>query len=40
MSLIRAGRGVKVCSEKHSKLVPPGEVTDADMDMYRLRIGE
>jgi len=29
--------GVGICSEKHYKLVPPEEVTDADLESYRTR---
>lgn len=29
--------GVGICSEKHYKLVPPEEVTDADLESYRQR---
>jgi hypothetical protein len=29
--------GVKICSEKHYKLVPPAEVTEADLATYRTR---
>lgn len=29
--------GVGICSEKHYKLVPPEEVTEADLESYRQR---
>ena len=29
--------GVTIASEKHFKLVPPKEVTDADLQLYRGR---
>jgi hypothetical protein len=29
--------GVGVASEKHYKLVPPEEVTEADLNVYRQR---
>ncbi|MGH9786303.1 MAG: endonuclease, partial [Terriglobia bacterium] len=29
--------GVGICSEKHYKLVPPEEVTEADLESYRER---
>ena len=32
--------GVGISSEKHYKLVPPEEVTDADLDMYRTATHE
>jgi len=30
-------KGVGICSEKHYKLVPPEEVTEADLETYRQR---
>ena len=32
--------GVKIASEKHYKLVPPEEVTEADLAAYRTRMSE
>jgi len=32
--------GVKICSEKHYKLTPPTEVTDADLASYRVRTAD
>jgi hypothetical protein len=32
--------GVGIASEKHYKLVPPEEVTEADLDTYRNRTPE
>lgn len=32
--------GVGIASEKHYKLVPPEEVTEADLDTYRARAGK
>ena len=32
--------GVGIASEKHYKLVPPEEVTEADLDTYRARASE
>lgn len=32
--------GIKICSEKHYKLTPPAEVTDADLASYRLRTAD
>jgi hypothetical protein len=32
--------GVKICSEKHYKLTPPADVTDADLASYRVRNAE
>ena len=32
--------GVSIASEKHYKLVPPEEVTEADLDTYRQRTSD
>ena len=32
-----ADDGIRIVSEKHYKLVPPEEVTDADLEHYRTR---
>ena len=36
----QADQGVVIVSEKHYKLVPPEEVTDADLDTYRQRTSD
>jgi hypothetical protein len=35
--LENASEGVRIVAEKHYKLVPPEEVTDADLHNYRTR---
>ena len=32
--------GVRVASEKHYKLVPPDDVSDADLEAYRWRTAD
>jgi hypothetical protein len=32
--------GIGICSEKHYKLVPPQEVTEADLEAYRTRVAD
>jgi hypothetical protein len=32
--------GVRISSEKHYRLVPPDEVSEADLQNYRQRIAE
>jgi hypothetical protein len=36
----QAAEGITVCCEKHYKLVPPEEVTEADLDAYRTRMAD
>lgn len=38
--LERTGEAVRITSEKHYKLVPPDEVTEADLQNYRTRLAD
>ena len=38
--LAQGENGVGIVSEKHYKLVPPEEVTEADLDTYRKRTSD
>ncbi len=38
--LERTGEAVRITSEKHYKLVPPDEVTEADLQNYRNRLAD
>jgi hypothetical protein len=36
----RTGDAVRIASEKHYLLVPPGEITEADLQNYRNRLAD